>query len=121
MKPIIYDLNLKELTNLITGSGEPADIAVQTWQMIYKQSAEDLSGFSGLPENLRQKLSDGFCFKPLRVEKELKSSDGQTNKFLFRLQDDRKIESVLMRHSSLRFLKKNSDGRMVELDVKLKR
>ena len=121
MKPIIYDLDLKELADLITESGEPADLAVQIWQMLYKQSAGDPSGFSGLSENLRRKLSDGFCFKPLRVEKELKSSDGQTNKFLFRLQDDRKIESVLMRHSSLRFLKKNSDGRMVELDVKLKR
>ena len=57
----------------------------------------------------------------INVEKVLKSSDGQTNKFLFRLQDGRKIESVLMRHSSLRFPKKFSDDRVVEFVVKLEK
>ena len=98
MKPIIYDLKLNELTNLITESGEPAYRAKQIWQMIYRQLAEDPSDFSNLSKDLRQKLSDYFCFKPLNVEKDLKSSDGQTNKLLFRLQDDRMIESVLMRY-----------------------
>ncbi len=98
MKPIIYDLKLNELTNLITESGEPAYRAKQIWQMIYRQLAEDPSEFSNLSKDLRQKLSDHFCFKPLNVEKDLKSSDGQTNKLLFRLQDDRMIESVLMRY-----------------------
>ena len=98
MKPIIYDLKLNELTNLITESGEPAYRAKQIWQMIYRQLAEDPSEFSNLSKDLRQKLSDYFCFKPLNVEKDLKSSDGQTNKLLFRLQDDRMIESVLMRY-----------------------
>ena len=103
MKPIIYDLNLKELTDLITESGKSAYLAKQIWQMIYRQSAEDPSEFSNVSEDLRQKLSDRFCFKPLSIDKDLKSADGQTNKFLFRLQDERKIESVLMRQSSLRF------------------
>ena len=98
MKPIIYDLKLNELTNLITESGEPAYRAKQIWQMIYRQLAEDPSEFSNLSKDLRQKLSDHFCFKPLNVEKDLKSSDCQTNKLLFRLQDDRMIESVLMRY-----------------------
>ena len=57
----------------------------------------------------------------IKVEKVLKSSDGQTNKFLFRLQDGRKIESVLMHHSSLRFPKKFSDDRVVEFVVKLEK
>ena len=114
MKPIIYDLNLKELTDLISESGKSAYHAKQIWQMIYKQSAEDPSEFSNLSEDLRQKLSDRFCFKPLSVDKDLKSADGQTNKFLFRLQDDRKIESVLMRHSSLRFPTRKTDDRMNE-------
>ena len=112
MKPIIYDLNLKELTDLITESGKSAYHAKQIWQMIYKQSAEDPSEFSNLSEDLRQKLIDRFCFKPLSVDKDLKSADGQTNKFLFRLQDDRKIESVLIRYTSLRFPTINSDDRI---------
>ena len=95
MKPIIYDLNLKELTDLITESGKSAYHAKQIWQMIYRQSAEDPSEFSNLSEDLRQKLSDRFCFKPLSVDKDLKSADGQTNKFLFRLQDERKIRNTV--------------------------
>ena len=121
MKPIIYDLNLKELTDLITESGKSAYLAKQIWQMLYRQSAEDPSEFSNLSEDLRQKLSDRFCFKPLSVDKDLKSADGQTNKFLFRLQDDRKIESVLIRYTSLRFPTINSDDRMTESVLKLER
>ncbi len=121
MKPIIYDLNLKELTDLIKESGKSAYLAKQIWQMIYRQSAEDPSEFSNLSEDLRRKLSDRFCFKPLSVDKDLKSTDGQTNKFLFRLQDDRKIESVLIRYTSLRFPTINSDDRMTESVMKLER
>ena len=68
MKPIIYDLNLKELTDLIAESGKSAYIAKQIWQMIYRHLAEDLDEFSNVSEDLKQKLSDQFCFKPLSVE-----------------------------------------------------
>ena len=63
MKPIIYDLNLKELTDLITESGKSAYLAKQIWQMIYRQLAEDPSEFSNVSEDLRQKLGNRFCFK----------------------------------------------------------
>lgn len=99
MKPLINDFTLQELTELITEMGEPAYRGKQIWQMIYKQLIFDPADFSNLSKELRQKLDERFCFAPLRPEKILKSSDEQTNKLLFCLQDGRMIESVLMRYN----------------------
>ena len=98
MKPLINDLTLQELTDQIAEMGEPSYRAKQIWQMIYRQLAESPDEFSNMPKDLRQKLIDLYCFQPLTVEKDLKSSDGQTNKLLFKLWDERMIESVLMRY-----------------------
>ena len=98
MKPLINDFTLQELTEQITAMGEPAYRAKQIWQMVYQQLAASPSDFSNLSKEFRQKLDETWCFEPLRVEKDLKSADGQTNKLLFRLWDDRFIESVLMRY-----------------------
>ena len=98
MKPLINDLTLTELTSKITEMGEPAYRSKQIWQMIYRQLIASPDDFSNLPKDFRQQLDENFCFLPLLVEKNLKSSDEQTNKLLFRLQDDRMIESVLMRY-----------------------
>ena len=98
MKPLINDLTLLELTDQITEMGEPSYRSKQIWQMIYRQLAESPDEFSNMPKDLRQKLIDLYCFQPLTVEKDLKSSDGQTNKLLFKLWDERMIESVLMRY-----------------------
>lgn len=98
MKPLINDFSLAELTTQITGLGEPAYRAKQIWQMIFKQLVASPEDFSNLSKEFRQKLDETFCFQPLRVVKDLKSSDEQTNKLLFQLQDDRMIESVLMHY-----------------------
>ncbi len=98
MKPLINDLSQTELASKITEMGEPAYRSKQIWQMMYRQLIALPEDFSNLPKDFRKQLDNNFCFLPLRVEKNLKSSDGQTNKLLFRLQDDRMIESVLMRY-----------------------
>ena len=99
MKPLINDFNKAELTERIIELGEPAYRGKQIWQMIYKQLAASPEDFSNISKELRQRLSETFCFQPLSVVKNLKSSDELTNKILFRLQDDRMIESVLMRYN----------------------
>jgi len=50
-----------------------------------------------LPETLRDKLNKIAITLPLSVEQRLDSSDGQTTKFLLKLQDGGLIEMVLMR------------------------
>lgn len=98
MKPLINDLQKEELINVIAEMGEHAYRGKQIWQMIYRQLVALPENFSNMPKDFRQRLDEQFCFLPLRVEKNLKSSDEQTNKLLFRLQDDKMIESVLMRY-----------------------
>ncbi|MBQ6509532.1 MAG: 23S rRNA (adenine(2503)-C(2))-methyltransferase RlmN [Flexilinea sp.] len=98
MKPLINDFSKQELTERIADLGEPAYRGQQIWQMIYKQLIASPNDFSNLSKELRQKLDETYCFEPLDVKKDLKSSDGQTNKLLFGLWDGRMIESVLMRY-----------------------
>ena len=88
MKPLINDFSKQELTERITDLGEPAYRAQQVWQMIYKQLIASPDDFSNLSKELRQKLDETYCFEPLDVLKDLKSSDGQTNKLLFGLHLD---------------------------------
>ena len=42
---------------------------------------------TGLPSGLRAALGRRFCFQPLRLEKQIGSTDRQTRKFLFLLPD----------------------------------
>ncbi len=98
MKPLITDLNLNELTEAMKDMGQPAYRAKQIWQLVYKQLAPTLNDFTTLPKDLREKLAEKYSFNPLTVVKDLKSTDEQTNKLLFGLQDGRMIESVLMRY-----------------------
>ncbi len=98
MKPLINDFTQQELADHVTEMGEPAYRAKQIWQMLYRQLAESPLEFSNISKEFRQKLDDSYCFQPLIPEKNLQSSDGQTNKLLFKLTDGRMIESVLMRY-----------------------
>src|SRR5438105_7007138 len=50
---------------------------------------------TNLPQALRTKLADNFCFGKIDVVRVLGSKD-TTRKFLFRLSDDNLIESVLI-------------------------
>ena len=98
MKPLINDFNKEELIKQITEMGEPAYRGKQIWQAIYKQMIAGPEDFSNLSKPLRTQLAEQFCFAPVVPDKDLKSSDGQTNKLLFKLQDGKRIESVLMRY-----------------------
>lgn len=96
--PLVYDLDLNQLTGLVQSWGEPAYRAKQIWQGIYCQLWDSAQDFSPLPAGLRAKMSDELRFTGLNAAAVLKSSDGQTVKTLFHLPDGRAIEAVLMRY-----------------------
>lgn len=96
--PLVYDLDLNQLTDLVQSWGEPAYRAKQIWQGIYCQLWDSAQDFSPLPAGLRAKMSDELRFTGLNPSAVLKSSDGQTVKTLFHLPDGRAIEAVLMRY-----------------------
>lgn len=103
MKPFFFDLSFEELEKKMTESGEPGYRGKQIWQLVYKNLCLTPESLINIPKELRSRLSAEFEFTPLFEVKNIRSSDGQTNKFLFQLQDGKKIEAVLMR-----YLKRNT-------------
>lgn len=97
-KPLIYDLDLNQLTDLVQSWGEPTYRAKQLWQGIYCQLWPSSQEFTTLPANLREKMTNELRFAGLTPSAILKSNDAQTVKTLFHLSDERAIEAVLMRY-----------------------
>jgi len=95
---IIYDLNFSELTSLMTEWSEPVFRAHQIWQGLYRQYWNAPEQFTNIPTSLRVRLAENLEFKSITLAKTLNSSDGQTVKSLFKLQDGKSIEAVLMRY-----------------------
>jgi len=102
--PLIYDLDLPALTELLQTWGEPAYRARQIWHGLYKSFWQAPEEFTSLPKSLREKIAAGLSFQPLTPTLKLDSSDGQTRKTLFALADGRQIEAVLMRYDRRRTL-----------------
>lgn len=103
-KTYIFDLDLPELTATLQSWGEPAFRARQIWHGLYQNFWHDPEEFTTLSKTLRQRLAANFEFSHLRLVQTLKSSDGETNKALFYLPDERPIETVRMRYSKRRTL-----------------
>ncbi|GAP14855.1 23S rRNA m(2)A-2503 methyltransferase [Longilinea arvoryzae] len=97
-RPLIFDLDLDQLKELVLSWGEPAYRAKQIWQGIYCQLWQTPQEFTPLPASLREKMAAELRFSGLTPAAVLKSSDHQTVKTLFRLADGRSIEAVLMRY-----------------------
>ncbi|RLC99405.1 MAG: 23S rRNA (adenine(2503)-C(2))-methyltransferase RlmN [Chloroflexota bacterium] len=92
----LYDLKFEELRELLQDLNQPTFRAKQIWQGIYQNLWTDLTDFSNLPLILRDQFSSQFNLGGLTLEKELSSTDGQTHKYLYRLEDGSAIETVLM-------------------------
>jgi 23S rRNA (adenine2503-C2)-methyltransferase len=99
-----YDFDLDELEQLLESWGEPGFRASQVWDAVYKQLKFHPDSISNIPKSLRTRLSETFTWDNLQSEINLSSSDGQTTKTLFRLVDDKSIETVLMRYEKRRTL-----------------
>ena len=95
---IIYDLDFDGLTNLLKEWDEPTYRAKQIWQGLYQHLYNSPEQFTNLPKSLREKLAENLIFSPIKPKLYLDSSDGQTRKTLFELQDGQVIEAVLMRY-----------------------
>lgn len=103
----IYDLDRQEIQTLLTEWQEPGYRVKQIWQGLYQQFAPGPDALNTLPARLRTRLADHFnqnpnlspaSFERLQPVSVQKSSDQATQKTLFRLNDGRLIEAVLMRY-----------------------
>ncbi len=96
MKPILFNFSDAELTEWIVNFGQPRFRAKQIREWLLR-GAPNFSVMKNLPEKLRTDLDNAAQTLPVKIIKQLDSSDGETTKFLLELNDNETIECVLMR------------------------
>jgi 23S rRNA (adenine2503-C2)-methyltransferase len=95
MKPNIKDLSFSEFEAYLLERKQPPYRARQVWQWLYQKRAGSFTDMTNVSAVFREQLAADFSISRLAVEHRADSADG-TVKFLFRLADDRTIESVLI-------------------------
>ena len=102
--PFIYDLDIPDLSELLTSWGEPAYRAGQIWKGLYQHYYNSPAEFTNIPKSLREKLEGNLRFNALDPQTAQTSSDRKTIKTLFRLPDNNVIEAVQMDYDRRRTL-----------------
>jgi len=91
----IKNLPLDKLESFMAGLGNKPYRARQLMQGIYKHNRSSFSQITVIPGDLRKKLEEAYYIGRLNLE-DIKISKDGTQKYLFVLEDDNKIESVLI-------------------------
>ena len=94
LKPIIGQ-SVKDLELLSVTLGESKYRGRQLYDWVYRKQIDNLDLMLNLPISFRKKLAQ-YSFHPLKIVHEGISSSNRTKKYLFSLNDGKKIESVLM-------------------------
>lgn len=93
----IHTLSLEELGAWLKERQEPSFRAKQIFEWLWKHGICDVNLMSNLSLGLRNALSSSFLMQPLTLISKEESEDGETTKFLWKLFDEKLIESVLIR------------------------
>ncbi|MDP4125773.1 MAG: 23S rRNA (adenine(2503)-C(2))-methyltransferase RlmN, partial [Bacillota bacterium] len=96
-KKSIYGLTLNELTEWLIEGGHKRSKALKVWDWLYRKKAKHFLEMVDVNQECLQLLTDHFTIESLTEHLKQDSADG-TIKFLFKLEDDHLIETVLMRH-----------------------
>ncbi|MDD3731249.1 MAG: 23S rRNA (adenine(2503)-C(2))-methyltransferase RlmN [candidate division Zixibacteria bacterium] len=86
---------LPELQKLLVGLGEKPYRGRQLFKWLYGTRQYDFNLMTDFSRKLREELTLKYTFEGLRLQEKVKSAD-ETEKFLFRLEDEQCIESVLI-------------------------
>ena len=95
----IKSMTLPELETFVTGTlGEKKFRAGQIYDWMHSKLADSFEDMTNLSKDLRKKLEENCDLTHLEQADKLVSRIDGTGKYLFRLADDRIIESVLMHY-----------------------
>jgi 23S rRNA (adenine2503-C2)-methyltransferase len=94
----IKSLSLEELSERLKGLGQPAFRAKQIFNWLHSKLAVGYDEMTNLSKDLRETLKESEPLTVLEEVDALHSQKDGTVKYLFRLKDDRVIESVLMKY-----------------------
>lgn len=95
IKKDIRELSDAEIAEAVESLGEKPYRAKQISHWIWASSVTDFSDMTSLSKSLRDKLTEKFEFRPVRLDFQQKSSDA-TIKVAFKLYDENIIEGVLI-------------------------
>jgi 23S rRNA (adenine2503-C2)-methyltransferase len=95
VKTDIKSLSREELTQWLIENGVRPFRADQILKWLYLRLAHSFDGMTDLSKELRTRLKQHFVISRMSVEQMLTAKDG-TRKYLFQLEDDNTIESVLI-------------------------
>ena len=94
----IKSLSLNELTKEMETIGQPGFRAKQIYEWIHQKLVTSYDEMTNISKDLRGVLAKDYPLTTLQVVNSLRSSNDETIKYLFRLMDNRVIESVLMKY-----------------------
>lgn len=92
----IRSYTLEELQTELKSIGEKAFRSKQIYEWLHIKGCKSFEDMSNLSKDLRKKLSEHYQIMNIEMLERQVSKEDDTNKFLFRLQDDYVIESVFM-------------------------
>ena len=92
----IYGKTLKDLEEYFISKNEKKFKAIQTFEWLYKKRIKNFSDMSNVGKNLITYLETDFTINSLEILDKKTSDD--VVKYLFKLEDNNKIEAVLMKH-----------------------
>lgn len=96
-KESIYGLTFEQLVAWLMEYGHKKSRALQVWHWLYRQRVTAFSEMIDVNSECLGLLADHFVIQTMNEHIYQEAADG-TVKFLFKLQDDNLIETVLMRH-----------------------
>ncbi len=92
----IYGISREELVEWLTKNDIKSFKAIQIYEWLYDKKVTSFDEMTNLKKELIQKLKENFYFG--KIEIKVKQESKETNKYLFKLEDDNLIEAVLMKH-----------------------
>ena len=92
----IYGISLEELEQYFVGLGYQKFKATQVFEWLYKKRVSSFEEMSNIKKEQIEKLKQDFNFDHIKIVDKKEGKD--VIKYLFKLQDGRYVEAVLMRH-----------------------
>lgn len=92
----IYDYRLEDLKEYFKNINEKEFKATQVYEWLYKKRVKSFDEMTNIKKEVIEKLKQDFSIEPLKILK--KQIDTDVCKYLFELNDNNKIEAVLMKH-----------------------
>ncbi len=92
----IYDYTIKQLEDYFLSKGEKKFKATQVFEWLYQKRVKSFDEMTNIKKEVISYLKEDFKINSLEIL--TRQEDVDVIKYLFKLEDDNKIEAVLMKH-----------------------